>query len=91
MTIKECIINGYLEENVDAVRKTGDLERADKEWEKELTCSRLPNMGDRDDIDSAAYLLAGRYQVAGLNAGFDIACRMFAEILTAAFKGGDAA
>lgn len=91
MSIKECLINGYLEGNTKATQKSGDLERADQEWKKELTCSRLPNVDDRFKIECAGYELAAGYHVDGLNAGFDLACRAILEILAAALKGGESA
>lgn len=91
MSIKECLINGYLEGHVKTVEKSGDLERAEQEWKKELTCSRLPKQDDRFEIESAGYTLAASYHVDGLNAGFDLACRAMLEILAAALKGGESA
>lgn len=91
MSIKEQLIDRYMEEHTKLENRPGELERADREWKAELHCDRFCNAGAMNAIDEAAYLLAGSYETAGLEAGFDMACRMFAEIFAAALKGGASA
>lgn len=91
MSIKEQLIESYMNRTTVGERPNGTLERADHEWKKELHCDRFCNAGAMNAIDEAAYLLAGRYEAAGLEEGFDMACRMLAEIFAAALKGGASA
>lgn len=91
MSIKEQLINCYLEDHYKIEGRTDELERADREWKAELHCDRFRDADAMNAIDEAAYLLASIYETAGLKEGFDIACRMFAEIFAAALKGGASA
>lgn len=91
MSIKEQLIEDYMNRSTKNERPNGELERADREWKAELHCDRFCNAGAMNAIDEAAYLLAGSYETAGLEEGFDMACRMFAEIFAAALKGGASA
>ena len=91
MTVKDALIESCMEQHEKINQQTGDVERANAEWKKNLTCSRVPNLGAQNDLDTAAFELASCYYSDGMRKGFDLACRTVVEILAAALKGGETA
>lgn len=87
-TIKQNMIQDYREGHTALDQRTAEVELADREWKEKIAAMPMPDAHMREKVDDAAYALAGEYEYAGMSAGFDIACRMFAEIFAAALKGG---
>lgn len=90
-TIKQNMIQDYLEGHAALDQRTAEQELADQEWKKKIAAMPMPDEHIQEEVDEAAYALAGEYEYVGMNAGFDLACRMFAEIFSAALKGGASA
>ena len=84
MSIKELIVQNYLEN----MPEPAELQLACDEWNRVLTCDRIPNLGARREIETAACALAGSYQTAGLREGFSLACQVFGELFAEMLKGG---
>ena len=47
MTVKDALIESCMEQHEKINQQSGDVERANAEWKKNLTCSRVPNLGAR--------------------------------------------
>lgn len=86
--IKESLILSYLEDNVTADKQTADQERANREWKEAMEGVKLGDDQLRGEIDDAAFELAGSYQYDGMRTGFELACRLFGEMLGEMLRGG---
>lgn len=86
--IKESLIQDYLEGNVMADQQSADQERANREWKEAMAEAKLGDDELRGKIDDAAFALAGSYQYDGMHKGFELACRLFGEMLGEMLRGG---
>ena len=86
--IKEELIQSYLEGHSYQNQQTADQERANRDWKEAMEGVKLGDDELRGEIDDAAFELAGSYQYDGMHRGFDLACRLFGEMLGEMLRGG---